>query len=452
GAWATRLTLPGAIIQTVRQQDDTGLVGVAVRAIDSPDRINWSTAFPSGGLFAKLRNEANGFVGWLYEPFVDGASYAFPAIAGDTPAQQWPDLIPAADWAEHIAPDWQGEEDEITLSVSAGTGFTLNKYDFRVHLEAAIQACLLNGEYRPLTPWCGCTDPKLVDALDEEPDKNKFKALPLQDGMNERCGWLVELTAASEIDNDDTVQATLLLTAGRQVKPFTQEERRFLILNTGWLVIDAGADSQIEIHSGQTVRLSDNVRLDGIAVGPGLHDQSHHLFGLWVPRSEFVDPESGKVGDLRTTRFFPEPEAALLDTPADLLVNIRRNQNSLVERVDILLRSLSLQTEPDFTAADIPPWIVHMLGHDQRALWTLIDRHRSEGRPSHFTREHLLQWCKESELEHCQEDDIERQLELLLSLGLIQRVHVKGDEREGDYYENLFRAVTRGDVMQEVTE
>lgn len=176
------------------------------------------------------------------------------------------------------------------------------------------------------------------------------------------------------------------------------------------------------------------------------------MFGLWVARSEFVDAASGQVGDLRPSRFFPEPEAATLDAPADLLANIRRNQESLKDRVDVLLRALGKQRAPNPQAADLPNWLTHMLGTKQSLFWNILAQQRTGTRPAHFTVEHVKRWCAEENGLNYQEDDIQKQLDLLVSLGLIQRVHVKGDKEEGDYYENLYRALTEGDILPEFAE
>lgn len=451
--WETQLALPLGNIQTARQQDEAGLPGVSMRVIDSPDGVQWAASFLTDGLFISLSNQSNAWQGWLFEPLTGEERHFFAALTDSAPSNPWPDLINADNWETNCPADWQDEEGDVSLTVNTETVFTLNdSYRFTDDAQATVQACLLGEDGNPLTPWLNCDDSKLVAALDAEPEKNKeknkLKAVPIQDGLGKRCGWIIELTAISGEETGEAMEGTLLLTPEEQVQPFTNDDRFFLLLKNGWITFDPAGDSKVALNIGQIVSLPENIRFDGLAVGPGLGDRNHHLFGLWVARSEFVDEETGNVGDLRPARFFPEPEAAILEKPTDLLASIRRNQESIKERVDVLLRALGKQTVPNPEAAELPRWVTQILGSQQRTFWNLLAQQKSGDRPTHFNIEHVKKWCDEDGSLDYQEDDIQLHLELFVKLGLIQHVHVKGDEREGDYYENLYRALTKGDILE----
>ncbi|HUM67789.1 MAG TPA: N-6 DNA methylase [Chloroflexota bacterium] len=450
--WQTRLSLTAATILTARQQAEAGLPGVAVRVMDAGDGMRWKAAFLEDGLFASLSDNSNAGQGWLFESLTGQEQLAFSVLPDSAPANSWLNLVEATSWAANIPDTWQGEQDDISLTVNATTSFSLNKYDFSGQPQATVWACLLDEQGNPLTPWLGCDDAKLVDALDAEPEKNKLQAVPLRDGHNKRCGWLIDLTANTNDEAADAPRGSLLLRDGEEVRSYAENGRFYLTLDNGWITFTPTADSQVTFRTGQPITLPDNRRIDGFAVGPGLEGYGHHLFGLLVARSEFVDATSGNVGDLRPTRFFPEPEAVTLDAPANLLANIRRNQEALKDRVDVLLRTLGKQTSSDLEAADLPNWMTQMLGTKQRIFWTILAQQKADSRPAHFTVEHVKRWCADDGSLGYQEDDIQKQLDLFVNLGLIQQVHVKGDEREGDYYENLYRALTKGDILPESEE
>lgn len=453
--WQTRLLLTTGMIQTTRQQDAAGLPGVAVRVIDAADGVRWRAAFLAEGLFVSLADSSDSAQGWLFEPLVGEERLAFSVLPDTAPASSWSDLVAAA-WETAVAHAWQGEQDDISLTVNALDRFSLNRYVFTDNAQATVRARLLNEQGNPLTPWLGCADARLIEALDAAPEKNKLRAVPIQDGRGARCGWLIELTANTEDGAAEAPRGWLLLVEGEGVRPYVQDGRFYLTVANGWLAFTPQAASQVTLHTGQPVTLPGNTGIDGFAVGTGTAGSGqgggHHLFGLWVARSEFVDAASGQVGDLRPSRFFPEPEAATLDAPADLLANIRRSQESLKDRVDVLLRALGKQAAPNPQAADLPNWLTHMLGTKQRIFWNILAQQRTGTRPAHFTVEHVKRWCAEESDLNYQEDDIQKQLDLLVSLGLIQRVHVKGDKEEGDYYENLYRTLTEGDILPEFAE
>ena len=90
-----------------------------------------------------------------------------------------------------------------------------------------------------------------------------------------------------------------------------------------------------------------------------------------------------------------------------------------------------------------------VLGDKQRRFWQIVAGRQSNGRPAHFTIEHVKQWCAEESSLGYQEDDVQQQLDLLIRLGLIQQVHVKGEAQDGAYDENLYRALTKGDIISE---
>lgn len=446
--WSDRLSLATGTVQTTRQEDAKGLSGVAVRVVDGAERVRWSAAFFAEGLWVAAANPSNQFLGWLFEPLTGTARHAFPALPDDAPRQSWTDLVANAAWQAGAPTEWQGEVDEITLSVNAQGGLTLSKptFTFTAAVQDGVRACLLNERGQPLTPWLGCDHADLIKTLDAEADKNKLKARPIRDGQGNRCGWLIDLTANGE--GEETQSAVLLLAAEEQVAAFTEDSRFYLTVDNGWLAFVPNTATPFAMRLGQPVTLPDNVRVDGLAVGPALDGRNHHLFGLWVHRSAFVDAD-GRVGDLRPVRFFPEPETVAVDSPADLLVNIRRNQEMLTERVDVLLRALHKQTVPNHRAVEIPDWYQHLLGDKQRRFWQIVAGRQSNGRPAHFTIEHVKQWCAEESSLGYQEDDVQQQLDLLIRLGLIQQVHVKGEAQEGAYDENLYRALTQGDILPE---
>lgn len=450
--WQTRLSFESGKVQTSRQQDEAGLPSVAVRVVETDESTRWKAAFLTDGLFVSLANSSNLGHGWLFEPLDGQGQLAFSILPDDAPIDSWTNLVAATSWATYIPDTWQGDQDDISLTINNQTGFSLNKYDFSDQSQPTVQASLLNEQGNPLTPWLGCDDAKLVDALDTEPEKNKLKAVVVRDGHGKRCGWLIDLTANTENESGEAPIGFLLLREGDEVLPFGENGRFYLTLDTGWITFTPAANPQIAFHIGQAIILPNDRRIDGFAVGPGIEGAGHHLFGLLVARSEFVDTASGNVGDLRPTRFFPEPETAALDAPADLLAHIRRNQEELKDRVDVLLRALGKQSAPNPQVAELPSWMTQILGIKQRTFWNILAQHTVDSRPAHFTIEHVKRWCADDSRLNYQEDDIQKQLDLFASLGLIQHVHVKGDEREGDFYENLYRAITKGDVLSELKE
>ena len=447
--WQTRLSLTEGTIQTTTQQAENGLPGVAIRITEATEAIRWQATFLTDGLFVSLTDNTNATQGWLFESFsVESRQLAFHTLPVDTPPHSWANLVTNPSWDADLPAAWQGEQDNLSFTVNPKTHFSLNKFQFNKQPEATVQACLLSEQGIPLTPWLGCADKKLVEALNTGPEKTKLNAAPIYDGHGKRCAWLIDLTAS--LDDEDAVKGVLLLREGEDVLPYQECKNFYLTLNNGWITFTPTAvNAQVTFHTGQPITLSNNRWIDGFAVGPGVEGRGHHLFGLLVTRTEFVDAVSGHVGDLRPTRFFPEPEAPALDTPANLLANIRRNQESLKDRLDVLLKTLGKQTSPNLEAANLPSWITQLLGAEQRVFWTLLAQQKIDMRPAHFTLEHVKKWCATDGSLPYQEDDIQKQLDVLINLGLVQPVHVKGNQQDGDYYENLYRTLTEGDILPE---
>ena len=211
--WSDRLSLATGTVQTVRQEDTNGLPSVAVRVVGRAERVRWSAAFLAEGVWVAAADSSNQFLGWLFEPLTGTARHAFPALPDDVPRYSWTDLIANAAWQAGAPTEWQGEVDEITLSVSAQNGLTLSKptFTFTAAVQDGVRACLLNEQGQPLTPWLGCNHADLIKTLDAEADKNKLKARPIRDGQGNRCGWLIDLTING--DGEETGSGVLLLAA-----------------------------------------------------------------------------------------------------------------------------------------------------------------------------------------------------------------------------------------------
>jgi len=192
--------------------------------------------------------------------------------------------------------------------------------------------------------------------------------------------------------------------------------------------------------------LRNDFAAQGFAVGPApaVEGTSYSLFGVLVPRSVFVDGD--QVGDMRPSRFLPEPEAVPLGHPLDVLANIRRGQTQLSSKVNSLLAMLGQPSgydETTETLADIPDWIETMLSTQQRQLLELLRGKLAGQKPRHFNELDVAGWCEEENIDYSV-DDAQQQILLFIRLGLVKPVHTDGH--------NLYRMITKGDIAQETEE
>lgn len=440
--WTTRLTLDDiGDVQTVRLGQE--LPGLGVRLVGDAQAIKWNATHFADGVMVKIRDTEGTLKGWFYESRAHSIALAFRA--DQVGSFHWTERITRPDWEEAIPEAWQGSSDDVTFALDAkkktltlnGNRFTTTERD-----NLAAKACLLSIEGQPLTPWLTISDANQQKKVTDGKFGQEVNAASITDASGKPVGWLLDLNANQD---EEEQQATLLIVFQSECDLFSVNDGdTYALLDNGWLEINP--DNTLEMQSGSPVRLRDDFAAQGFAVGPApaVEGTSYSLFGVLVPRSVFVDGD--QVGDMRPSRFLPEPEAVPLGHPLDVLASIRRGQTQLSSKVNSLLAMLGQPggyDETTETLADIPDWIEAMLSNKQRQLLELLRGKLAGQKPRHFNELDVAGWCEEGNIDYSV-DDAQQQILLFIRLGLVKPVHTDGH--------NLYRMITKGDIAQETEE
>lgn len=444
--WQTRLIL-GEIgeVQTVKLGEV--LTGLGIRFTRDSRSIKWNMSHLTEGVLVKIRNAEGDFKGWFYEPYGDGDPLNFST--DQAKSFNWKAQINPDNWTTGVPTSWQAGSDSVTVEVNAEQRkITLQrdraKFEFSTpdnNANLSVIACLLNAEGQPLTPWLTITDQRQQGDIQSAYFGESVGATSISDATGNGIGWLLDLTMTS--DNQEQ-QSTLLMVFSPECDLFRQDDgTTYALTENGWLEIQL--DGTLDTQNGSPVRLRDDIT-QGFAIGPApiTGEAGYSLFGVLVPASVFVDGDT--VGDMRPSRFLPEPEATPLGHPLDVLANIRRSQTRLSGKVDSLLGILGQSgryDESTETLADIPDWIEAMLSNQQRQLLGLLKRQLVGDKPRHFNELDVVAWCEPEGIMYSV-DDLQQQLRLFMRLGLVKPVHTKGH--------NLYRMITKADIQQAAEE
>lgn len=449
--WTTCLKMDGiGEFQTVKLVQE--LPGLGVRRIGETQAIKWVVSDLTDGILVEVQDAARELKGWFYESYTETASPTF--TVDQVHPFNWEEQFRRNDWERGIAESWQSNSGDMELTVNnRGKAFVFNGYSFGPRKQNRpsdinAMACLFNAEGRPLTPWLTISDDSQQRKVIAEKFGQEVSAIGIKDGLGKRIGWLIELTAKQ---NELEQQAVLLIVFNSQCDLFGDTDgRTYTLLDGGWLEISAAG--RLNSKRGAQVRLRDDVAVEGFAVGPVPISEGTNsgLFGVLVPQTAFVDGD--RVGDMRPSRFLPEPEAVPLGHPLDVLASIRRSQTQLSTKVDSLLGILGQSSGYDETSeapAEIPEWIETMLSSQQRKLLDLLRAKRAEQRPRHFNEIDVEKWCEEASIHDKDKkpftaDAIQQQIHLFVRLGLVKAVHISG--------QNQYRMITRGDLVQEMED
>lgn len=445
GDWETRLALDGiGDVQTIKLGD--ALPGLGIRVTAEPEKIQWRVSHFNDGVLVKLRNAEDTLLGWFYEPYRDGDVLSF--TIGQAQQFAWKDRLSQDAWEIDEQSTWQAGSDDVTLEVNPqNQQITLqrNKTKFVFssdnNANLAASACLLDEQGKPVTSWMSITEERRESDIRDNDFGADVGATGISDAQGNLIGWLLDLTLT---EGDQEHQATLLIITEPEAELFTTDgDTCYALIDDGWLEVTL--DGSITTSNGSPVRLRDEVT-QGFAIGPAPSSEevSHSLFGVLVPSSVFV--QDGKVGDMRPSSFLPEPEAAPLGHPLDVLASIRRSQTQLSGKVDSLLGILGQSGRYDKTAetlASIPAWIEVILSDQQRRVLELLKAQVVKGKPRHFNEADVAGWCEADGIAYSV-DDVQQQLRLFIRLGLVKAVHTNGH--------NLYRMITTADVQQATEE
>lgn len=437
--WVSRLTIEGhGELQTVHLGTET-LPGVGIRWLGDA-KPNWQIVHLTDGVLVKLNDEHERPQGWIYEPYESGENYRYHTA--EARSITWQELIPASSWNEALAETWVADSEDVTVSLAQGESPTLTlkrartNYSFTNNGEQTAMACLLSRQGEPLTPWLKLTEANAYQALTTEKFGPDWGAVAIEQANGTLAGWLLELHTANENDGNEPEETTyLFIVLAVQANLYVLANGNGVtgLLNEGWIQWRTQATRRLIVETGVSIKLRLDMQINGLALGPdpGISQGvGYRLFGVLVPRSEFI-ADNGVVGDLRPSRFFPEPKAAALAHPQAVLASIRKNQTKLANRVDHLLQVLgqpSNLSEDVERAADLPAWLTEMLSEEQRAFWQLLSQQTINGKPRHFNIADAVGWCEQAQLAYGKEE-VKQQIVLLTQMGLVQSVHTKGHNR-----------------------
>jgi len=438
--WVQQLQFDDREVQSIRVGRE--LKGLAVRLLGDTQSIKWRAIHRTEGLIVTITDAAGALKGWFYESYAaENAPIPLRFVTSAAVPLNWTDKLVCPDW-KIGSETLQGSSDDITLNVDATKRtFTLStniKFEAEPQENAVAFACLLNTEGQPITPWLSTTDSK----FDTDKFGRNLQSSIVQDAYGQRLGWLLDVTSGQGVDEK---QATLFVVLAPENSVYHSDNGTFYaLLSNGW--IEISADGRLQLQTGTPVRLRDDFIPQGFAVGPSPENDNaaYCLFGVLVQREILI--VDGKVGDMRPSRFLPEPEAAPLGHPLDVLASIRRSQVELADKVDTLLGILGhpgQYSEEAELPAEVPTWIEAVLGSEQKQLRALLTQRLAGQKPRHFTQADLIEWCK-LDLPTFAGDDVQQQMTLFVRLGLVKEVNIDG--------KNYYRMITRGDVAQPAGE
>lgn len=437
--WEQFFEFDGTVVQTARVGSE--LSGLGVRLLGDAQFIKWHVIHRSDGLMVRVTDAAGALKGWFYESYAaENVPVPLRFATSDAVPLNWTEKLQRQDWATG-SETWHGSSDDTTLVIDAATPtFTLNGIKFGTASEERSRAfaCLIDTEGQPITPWLSDTDSKFNP---EKFGKNLQTSI-IQDALGQRLGWILDVTSGQ---GDDEKQATLFIVLASENSVYHSGNGTFYaLLDNGW--IEIRAEGRLQLQTGTPVRFRDDFTPQGFAVGPSPENDgaAYSLFGVLVQREILI--VDGKVGDMRPSRFLPEPEAAPLGHPLDVLATIRRSQVELADKVDTLLGILGhpgQYSEEAELPAEVPTWIEAVLGSEQKQLRALLTQRLAGQKPRHFTQADLIEWCK-LDLPTFAGDDVQQQMTLFVRLGLVKEVNIDG--------KNYYRMITRGDVAQPAGE
>lgn len=454
--WQTGIEAANGLqIQTLHLAPGTGeatLPGRAFRIVlpEAQQTHTWSAAhLPSGLLLAApTTDEADT---WLYALYNSPTTYQLRP--DQTYEVGWDVKLPAADPPASLPERWQGDGDDVILTIDRSNQMLLRKgtsrtqrFEFNSRKQGDTKACLLQQNGNPLTPWWR------MGRGESLPDDfaDKFAAMPLFDGENQRAGWLLALT--TEEANDDLATGWLVIAEAENIRPFApngQDGPHFLRLENGLWEI-----GQQEPELGREVSFGRAADHPGFAIGPApdSEGQTYAFFGVLVSHNNLGkagrEQQKGEgyqyeVETLDPTQFLPEPPPPPTPQPAKVLADVRRNQARLSTRIDNLLRVLGSDSAlPGAVGrpAAPPPTLLAPLNRRQLQLWQILETHIEDDRPLHFHLDDVLSWCAENQMALAA-DEVQQQIILFSRMGLIMEVNSLGH--------NWYRLVTVSDIAAE---
>ena len=252
----------------------------------------------------------------------------------------------------------------------------------------------------------------------------RFLAMLLLDAKNNKTGWLLKFKK-EPIDADHLRISSLLIIFQDQVSLFERNGVGFGFAHHGFFQVNF-EDRAFQVEQGKLLHQRTGVDPIGFAIGPEAgYDKGQRIFALFLGRTTFSPND-----DLRPSHFLPEPEAAPIQHPANILANIRKNQTRFNNKVNSLLSILgdgSINSSQNNQAYPVPEWIIGMLNDQQKKFWQAILVHQGNGRSAHFNITDLINWKNEIARSISLSDaDASMQLDLFIRIGLI----IKGAKPE----------------------
>lgn len=436
--WQTQVTLDGiGVIQTTPLAPPNGLSGIGVRVDGFQSAPKWEILAMSDRSFVKVYDQQAQLMAWFSFDYPVGE--VISATRDDIQAKTWTQILPRADWAEDVTGQWVNDAGECTLDMQSGdqAHFILEQgrttYRFEPAGDRPEMACLLDENGRSQTPWLHIVEPKKIH---EEEFGERYSAIPLLDADENKTGWLLRFKK-ERIDGEHPKVSSLLIVFQDQVRLFERNGVGFGFAHQGSFQVNF-EDGAFQVEQGKLLPQRTGVDPIGFAIGPEAgNDQGQRIFALLLRRTAFLPN-----GDLRPSHFLPEPEAAPIQHPANILASIRKNQTIFNNRVNSLLNILgdgSQKISQNNQAYPVPEWIIGMLNDQQKKLWQAILAYQGNGHSTHFNITDLINWKNEFAGRISLSDaDTLMQLDLFIRMGLIIKVHSQD--------ENLYRCLTYQDV------
>lgn len=464
--WSHALDIAGSNqVDAILLRPTDGLAGAAVRCRSVSDQIGWQiTDIPSGAL-VQVHDDQHTVYGVIHLPFRANTDAIIATLSPSTNAlSAWSDLLSTNAWADALPSHWigatdatkltvQGADGARTLNLKTGTGSSQINVTFEATGVPSSQACILDSEGRPLSPWLSLQDDTLIP---DDKTGERLQAWAVVDAHNERCGWLAALTEVRpQLDGVENEQADprtgwLLITQATPARFISADANHWALLvrsldnkgQQGWLHSDPSRSNRVQIELGEPVALRNDFRMQGFAIGPAPDPGSPAatVFGVLVPHEHLV-PSGDEPRTFEPRTYLPELPPAPVSHPSDVIARIRKNQARLGLRVDNLLQMIGGAMTPSDTGDVLPPDYLHigLLDAHQRSIWEVIQRIEDVGgRPRLFTLEELAKECQAANAVQS-DTQLAQTLALFLRLGLVVGVHT--NQRNG------YRRVSTADIV-----
>lgn len=420
-------------------QPEDGLPGIAL-VKEGSATIAWQIRALPSGILATIEQADT-----VDAPDAAPLAQFYLPYQTDTPVVLLPEQSTIIDWVTQIPADWspalsstpsakwQGDTETITAELESDSILSLKSgrtttYRFQQTetVDTAPLACLISNEGQPVTSWFTLATDNTTPSLQADDFAEKFAALPLIDATYAQCGWVMNLSAQTGNDETTLPDGVLLILFAHNATLYhnVAANEQVALLPNGWLRVTAQGAVHVEV--GERVRLREDIKTSGFAVGPTPAGSSefYRVFAASVPKATLFDEKRSRVESFEPRRFLPEPPTADVGQPSEIIADIRKNQARLGLQVDLLLNllgSAAQREQSTVTPESLHP-LVHLLEAKQQRFWQQLQVRTNVTESSrYFTVDDLQTDLLATDYSA---DFIRQQLELFLRMGLIEAVHI----------------------------